>query len=74
MGKNKNKKKKVNAKRERYAKFRKEKPSVVDISTPELSKEQMKQKQDDEIKIARSLRFNRNPPPPGILKNKNRRM
>ena len=63
MGKkNKNKKKKVNAKRERYAKFAKEKPAVLSLTMPELTPEQMKLKQEDERKIDFFLGHNRNPP------------
>ena len=59
--KNKNKKKKVSAKKEKYAKFHKEKPGTLDISMPDLNPDQMKQKREDETKIDRFLRFNRNP-------------
>jgi hypothetical protein len=34
--KNKNKAKKINAKRERYAKFKKDKPGALDVRMPEL--------------------------------------
>lgn len=60
--KNKNKKKKVNPKKERYAKFRKDKPSTMNFSTPDLTPEQQKQKQTDERQIDSFLKFNRNPP------------
>jgi hypothetical protein len=63
MGKkNKNKKKKVNAKRERYAKFVKEKPAVLSFVMPELSQDQMKTRQEDEKRIDFFLSHNRNPP------------
>ena len=58
----KKKAKKISAKKERYAKFRKEKNASLDISMPELSSEQNKQKQEAEIMIGRFLRFNKNPP------------
>jgi len=58
----KKKAKKISAKKERYAKFRKEKNATIDITMPELSPEQNKQKQEDEMKIGRFLRFNKNPP------------
>lgn len=64
--KNKNKKKKVNAKKEKYAKFRKEKPSTMDLTPPDLTPEQQKQKMEDETNIDRFLRFNRNPPTKAI--------
>ncbi len=72
MGKkNKNKPKKVNVKRERYAKFHKEKPGTLDISMPDLDEEQTKQKRADEELINRFLRFNpRNPPPREIVARK----
>lgn len=59
--KNKNKKKKINAKRERYAKFKKEKPAVLSLTMPELTPEQMKQKLEDERKINFYLGHSRNP-------------
>ena len=60
--KNKNKKKKVNPKRERYLKFRKDKPATVNLTSPDLTPEQQKQKQEDEGTIERFLRFSKNPP------------
>lgn len=68
--KNKNKPKKVSAKKEKYAKFRKEKPASVDITMPELSDEQIRQKREDEEKINRFLRFNRNRPTKEIVKRR----
>jgi hypothetical protein len=56
-------KKHVNPKKEKYAKFRKEKPSTMDVRMPDLSPEQHKQKQEDEMAINRFLRFNRPPKP-----------
>jgi hypothetical protein len=60
--KNKNKKKKINPKKEKYAKFRKDKPSTLDFSTPDLTPEQQKQKQTDERQIDSFLKFNKNRP------------
>jgi len=60
MGKN--KKKKVNAKRERYAKFRKDKPSSMSFNIPEFTPEQIRQRQEDERNIDYFLRNSRNPP------------
>lgn len=68
--KSKKKQKKVSAKKEKYAKFRKEKPATLDISMPELSSEEQKQKQNDESKIERFLRFSRNKPPKEIVPRK----
>ena len=60
--KNKNKKKKVNAKKERYTKFRKDKPSTMNFTTPDLTPEQQKQKQIDELNIDRFWRYNKRRP------------
>ncbi len=60
--KNKNKKKKVNPKTERYLKFRKDKPANLTFTAPDLTPEQQKQKQEDEQIINSFLRYNRNPP------------
>ena len=63
MGKKSGKKeKKINAKALRYAKFQKDKPAVVDITMPELTAEQNKQKQEDQERIDKFLRYNKNPP------------
>ncbi|MCC7574604.1 hypothetical protein KO361_03350 [Candidatus Woesearchaeota archaeon] len=71
MGKkNKNKPKKVSVKKERYSKFRKDKPGVLNITMPDLSEEQQKQKRDDENKIDRFLRFAKNPPVKEIVERK----
>lgn len=63
MGKkNKNKKKRVNPKRERYSKFRKEKPTNLTFTIPEDSPEYQKQKQEDERTIGFFMRGHiRNP-------------
>ncbi|MBU0616020.1 MAG: hypothetical protein KJ601_08080 [Nanoarchaeota archaeon] len=73
MAKNKNKKKKVNAKRERYAKFRKDKPTSVTFEPPELTPEQQKQRQEDEKNIDMFLRYNKNRPTPEIKDKKLKR-
>lgn len=71
MGKkNKNKPKKVSVKKERYAKFRKEKPGALNISMPDLTEEQQKQKREDELKMDRFLRFNKNPYPKEIVERR----
>ena len=60
MGKkSKNKKKKANPKRERYAKFAKEKPSTMTFTLPDLTPEQQKQKQEDERTIGLFWRYNK---------------
>ncbi|MFH1408808.1 MAG: hypothetical protein ABIH34_02785 [Nanoarchaeota archaeon] len=66
------KQKKVSAKKEKYAKFRKEKPTVIDLTPPDLTPEQQKQRQADEASIGKFLRFNRNAPRPEI-RDKNKR-
>ncbi|MBN2454506.1 hypothetical protein JXB11_03090 [Candidatus Woesearchaeota archaeon] len=66
------KKKKVNAKAERYAKFHKEKPANTTFVAPDLTPEQMKQRQEDEQKISFFLRRNRNPPTKEISERKMR--
>jgi len=68
--KNKNKKKKVSAKKEKYAKFHKEKPGTLDISMPDLSVDQVKQKREDETKIDKFLKFNKNRPTKENLKKR----
>ena len=58
----KNKPKKISAKKERYTKFRKEKPSVLTIAPPELTEEQMKERRLDEQRIGEFWRSYRRPP------------
>lgn len=70
MGKNKNKKKKINPKRERYAKFHKEKPSTLDVSMPDLETDLQKAVRDDQDKVDKFLRFNRNPPTKEIVERR----
>jgi hypothetical protein len=68
MGKkNKNKAKRINPKKEKYAKFHKEKSATLDVSMPDLSEEQVKQKREDEKRIDKYIRFNRNPPTKEIV-------
>ncbi len=71
MGKKK-KVKKISAKKERYAKFRKEKPATLTISPPELSEESMQQRRLDEQKIDNFWRHYRRPPPRFISERKAR--
>jgi hypothetical protein len=49
--------KKISAKKEKYAKFHKEKSGTLDLAMPDLSAEEQKAKQDDEMKINKFLRF-----------------
>jgi uncharacterized protein with WD repeat len=72
MGK-KEKQKKVNPKKERYAKFHKDKAASMDVTMPDLSPEQQKYKQEAEMVIGRFLRFNRNRPTPEIRDKKEKR-
>lgn len=68
--KNKNKKKKVNPKKEKYAQFHKEKPTTTSFTQIEITPEMQKQMQDDERKIGSFLRFNRNPPTKELVDRK----
>ena len=68
--KNKNKQKKPNPKRERYAKFHKEKSAVLDVSMPDLTSEQQAQKREDEDKYGRFLRYARNPPSKEVVERR----
>jgi hypothetical protein len=70
---NKKKVKKVSAKKEKYAKFRKEKPGTMDLTMPDLSPEESKQKQDDEMSINKFLRFNKNKPVLSLKDKRKRR-
>ena len=71
MGKkNKNKPKKISVKKERYAKFRKDKPGTLNIAMPDLTEEQQKQKRDDDLKVDRFLRFSKNPHPKEVVDRK----
>ncbi len=61
MGKRK-KAKKTNPKRERYLKFRKEKPSGLLFATPDLPEEAVKERRNDEQRINDFWRHYRRPP------------
>lgn len=63
-------KKKVSAKALRYEKFRKDKPSIVDVSMPDLSEEANKQKMADQDRIDQFLRYNRNRPAKEVSERK----
>lgn len=60
--KNKNRAKKVSVKKERYAKFRKEKPTMLTMAPPELTEEQIKERRQDEQRIGEFWRNYRRPP------------
>jgi len=66
----KKKAKKVSAKKERYAKFHREKPGTLVINFPDLDDDQRKNKQVDEQKIDKFLRFNKNKPAKEVVERK----
>ena len=59
MGKD--KAKKINPKKERYAKFHKEKSGTMDVSMPDLDDDRTRQQRDNESKILTYLRTYRRP-------------
>jgi len=61
MGK-KDKPKKISAKKERYMKFRKEKPSMLTITAPDLTEYQIKERRLDEQRISEFWRHYKRPP------------
>ena len=58
----KDKPKKISAKKERYLKFRKEKSSVLTITSPDLSAEQAQERKLSEQRITDFWRHYRRPP------------
>ena len=58
----KDKPKKISAKKERYMKFRKEKPTMMTLAPPELTEEQVKERRLDEQRIGEFWRSYRRPP------------
>jgi hypothetical protein len=62
MGK-KDKAKKISVKKERYLKFRKEKPSSMTVAMPDLTENQVQQKRTDQQRIDNFWRYYRRPPP-----------
>lgn len=60
--KNKNKAKKVNIKRERYARFRKDKPSSMTVTMPDLPEDVVQLRRQDEQRISVFWRHYRRPP------------
>jgi len=71
MGKKK-KAKKISVKRERYSKFRKEKPSAMILTSPDLTDDQIKQKRTDETKIDTFWKHFRRPPERFVVERKAR--
>lgn len=63
MGKKKDKPKKISAKKERYMKFRKEKPSTMTVAMPDFTEEEMQQRKTDQQRIDNFWRYYRRPPP-----------
>lgn len=62
MGK-KDKPKKISVKKERYLKFRKEKPSSMTVAMPDLTEEQVQQRRTDQQLVDNFWRTYRRPPP-----------
>ncbi len=60
--KNKNKAKRINPKRERYTKFRKEKSSSMTVFMPDLPEDAVAMKRQDEQRIGEFWRHYRRPP------------
>ena len=60
--KNKNKTKKINPKKERYAKFRKEKPTALTMVPLDLTEDQVKERRNDEQRIGEFWRHYKRPP------------
>jgi hypothetical protein len=60
--KNKNKTKRINPKKERYAKFRKEKPSSMTLNLPDQPEEIVQMRRQDEQKIGEFWRRHRRAP------------
>ena len=60
--KNKNKAKRINSKRERYTKFRKEKPSSMTVFMPDLPEDATTMRRQDEQRIGNFWRHYRRPP------------
>ena len=63
---------KISAKKEKYLKFRRDKGQMKEIQIPDLTPEQIKMRQEDEIRIGRTLSYLRNPPPKEIVERKAR--
>ena len=66
----KKKAKQISLKKERYSKFRKEKPAGMSIQMPDLSDDQLKQRRNDEQKIDSFWRYFRRRPERFVLERK----
>ena len=62
MSRKKDKPKKVSAKKERYSKFRKDKPSSLTVAMPDLSEEQVQQRKFDQQRVDNFWHHYRRPP------------
>lgn len=62
MGRKKDKAKKISAKKERYIKFRKEKPSSMTFAMPDLTEDQVQQRRVDQQKVDLFWRYNKRRP------------
>ena len=62
MSRKKDKQKKVSAKKERYSKFRKDKPSSLTVAMPDLSEEQVQQRKFDQQRVDNFWHHYRRPP------------
>lgn len=62
MGRKKDKAKKISAKKERYSKFRKEKPTSLTVAMPDLSEDQVQQRKTDQQRIDMFWRYNKRRP------------
>lgn len=69
MGKKDKEKKKLSAKKEKYAKFRKEKGNIT-FKTFELSEEEKQEARDTESRLEKFLRFNKHQPARNIVARK----
>jgi hypothetical protein len=65
MGKKKGKK--SNLKKERYAKFHREKNSSLDLTMPDLTDEQIRERREDDTRFSKFMRFNKNKPPHEVV-------
>ena len=71
MAKSKKKSKKINPKKEKYAKFHKEKNTGPTFAlSMDRDDEEMKNQKDDEFKLEKFLRWNKNPPPQEVSERK----
>lgn len=57
MGKKDKEKKKLSAKKQKYLKFRRDKPGTLDLKMPDLEDEIVKQRREDETSVERFWRY-----------------